>query len=61
MATRTYTGPHDEVEVPALGLVVKQGEQIEVSADDAKLLDEQPDNWSKATASKTAAADTKEL
>jgi hypothetical protein len=44
---RTYVGPHDEVELAATGQVVKHGEQIEVDADLAKALDEQPDNWAK--------------
>jgi hypothetical protein len=44
---RKYVGPHDEVELAATGQVVKHGEQIEVDADLAKALDQQPDNWAK--------------
>lgn len=43
----TYVGPHaDGVEVPALEVVVAQGETIEVAEDELALsLLEQPDNW----------------
>lgn len=44
---RVYVGPHSEVEVPALGVVVKHGGSVEVDADLAALLDEQPSNWAK--------------
>lgn len=27
----TYVGPHDEVEIPAAGVVCKRGESVEVS------------------------------
>jgi hypothetical protein len=55
MPHRVYVGVHDEVELAATGQVVKHGEQIEVDADLAKALDEQPDNWAKpqTTAAKT--------
>ena len=43
---RIYVGGHDEVEVPSLG-VVKRGESVEVDADMAASLDEQPTNWAK--------------
>jgi hypothetical protein len=42
---RVYVGPHDAVD--ALGQTVRRGEQIEVDADTAALLDAQPDNWAK--------------
>ena len=51
--TRTYSGPYDQVEIPALGLVVKYGEPVEVDTDTAKLLDEQPDNWAKPSTKNT--------
>jgi hypothetical protein len=51
-----YVGPHDEVEVPALGVTVKRGETIDT--DNADLIGKrasgedlgsglyaQPDNW----------------
>lgn len=31
----TYTGPYDEVEIPALGVVVKRGETVDVPDADA--------------------------
>lgn len=40
-----YVGPHDEVEVPSLGLVCQRGESVEVDASTAKQLTAQPDNW----------------
>lgn len=40
-----YVGPHDAVEVPALGVVCGRGESVEVDATTAKALLEQPDNW----------------
>jgi hypothetical protein len=48
----TYTGPFDEVDVPAFRLLVKQGETVEVSEDAAVALLEQSDNWTTAKASK---------
>lgn len=33
-----YTGPYDEVEVPALGLIVKKGKAIVVTNADATAL-----------------------
>lgn len=47
MQHRTYVGAHDEVELAATGQVVRRGEQIEVDADLAAQLDEQPANWAK--------------
>ncbi|WP_332645111.1 hypothetical protein [Aeromicrobium sp.] len=41
-----YVGPFDAVEVPAANLLeVKNGETVEVDADLAKSLLDQPDNW----------------
>jgi hypothetical protein len=40
-----YVGPHDEVEVPALNLVVANGQVVEVKTADAESLLEQPSNW----------------
>lgn len=42
---RVYVGPFDEVEV--LGQTVRRGEQIEVEAEEAERLDDQPDNWAR--------------
>lgn len=57
MPQRTYVGAHDEVEVPALGAVVKRGEQVEVDADLAAALDAQPDNWAKPNTKAAKEAD----
>ena len=40
----SYAGPHDEVEVPSLGLVCKQNESIEVP-DDVALEMIKQDAW----------------
>lgn len=47
MPHRIYIGPHDEVELPAADAIVRRGESVEVDADLAEQLDEQPDNWAK--------------
>lgn len=63
MPTFKYVGPHDEVDVPALGLAVKRGEPVEVtdpdvygkrpSGDDlGSGLYAQPDNWEHVPAKK---------
>lgn len=52
-----YVGSHDAVDVA--GLVVAQGESVEVSAELGKSLCEQATNWQPVTA-KTAAAEKKE-
>lgn len=57
MPQRVYVGAHDEVEVPALGAVVKRGEQVEVDADLAAALDEQPGNWAKPNTKAAKEAD----
>jgi hypothetical protein len=49
---RIYVGPHDEVEVPALDAVVRRGEAVEVTAEQAALLDEQAANWAKPNTNK---------
>lgn len=49
-----YVGPHDEVSVPAAGLVVKHNQTIEVSGELAEGLLCQEDNWKKTTATKSA-------
>jgi len=38
----TYNGPHDEVEIPSLGVAVKRGESIDVFSDDtaARLIEQ---------------------
>lgn len=46
-SSRVYVGPHDEVDVPDLGVTVKRGESVEVTAEQAAVLDEQPANWAK--------------
>ena len=50
----TYTGPHDEVEIPSAGVVCKRGESVEVPEELGASLLEQADNWQpvKATTSK---------
>jgi hypothetical protein len=48
-----YHGPFDEVEVPALGQVVKRGRPIEVDSDLAKEMLKQEDNWKRPTPSST--------
>jgi hypothetical protein len=47
MPHRTYVGPHDEVEIPATGQVVRRGKSVEVDAEFAEALDAQPSNWAK--------------
>lgn len=49
----TYVGPHDEVYVPAAGVSCRNGESVEVAADVATALLEQPDNWRAAAKQKT--------
>lgn len=58
MAHRIYVGAHDEVEVPDLNVVVKRGDSIEVTPEQAALLDDQPENWAKpnTTAAKEVTA-----
>lgn len=53
MASVTYIGPHDEVEIPSLGVVVKHGETFEVDDAAAASLLEQAGNFKKASASKS--------
>lgn len=48
-----YIGPFDEVEVPAIGQVVKRLKPIEVDGDLAKAMLDQPDNWERPKPSKT--------
>lgn len=57
MPQRVYTGPHDEVDIPSLGLTVKRGEPIDVEPDVAKSLDEQPDTWAKPNTKAAKEAD----
>lgn len=56
-----YVGPHDEVEVPALGITVQHGHQIEATGDAAESLSKQAD-WQRVDKPKprntTAAAAT---
>lgn len=47
MVQRVYVGPHDEVELIDTGDFVRRGESVEVDADLAARLDEQPGNWAK--------------
>lgn len=54
MATVVYVGPHAEVEVPAAGIVAKQGEPVEVSAEVAKSLLKQEDIWAAPKAKPSA-------
>ncbi len=53
-----YVGPYDAVDVAHL-VGVKQGEEVDVSAELGKSLLEQETNWQPVTA-KTAAAEKKE-
>lgn len=57
MPHRVYVGGHDEVEVPDLDRVVKHGESVEVTAEQAARLDEQPDNWAKPNTNAAKEAD----
>lgn len=50
-----YSGPHDAVEVPELGLVVRRGEPVEVLDGDAEQLLKQ-DVWDAAPTVKAPAA-----
>lgn len=43
-----YVGPFDEVEIPSLGVVVKNGDEIEVEAGIANGLLEQSENFKKS-------------
>lgn len=52
MPQRVYVGPHVAVEIGSTGQVVKNGEAVEVDAELAKSLDEQPSNWAKPTTKK---------
>jgi hypothetical protein len=56
MPKRVYVGPHDEVDLPAASAIVRRGEAVEVSAELAAQLDEQPENWAdpRTSAAKTA-------
>lgn len=49
-----YIGPHAEVEVPAAGIVAKNGEPVDVPEDIAKSLLKQEDNWAAPTAKPSA-------
>lgn len=40
-----YVGPHDEFELPTLGVSVKRGDEITVSATVGASLLDQPSNW----------------
>ena len=51
-----YVGPHDEVEVPSLDLVVKQGEKVEVPDEAAEGFLGQ-DVWRKVAAETSKEAD----
>lgn len=51
-----YVGPHDEVEVPSLGLVVKQGEKVEVPDEAAGGFTSQ-DTWRTVAAEPSKEAD----
>lgn len=53
-----YTGPFDEVEVPALGMVVRNGVPVEVLDDAGALLCEQS-CWERASSKVTS--DKKEM
>lgn len=57
MTRLTYTGPHDEVEIPSAGVVCKRGDSVEVPDALSKSLLEQADNWApvKATTTKKEA------
>lgn len=50
----TYAGPHDEVEIPALGVVVRRGEPFEATGDLAQSLLEQSDNFRRGGGKNTA-------
>lgn len=46
-----YVGPYEEVDVPALGAVVKQGETVDVSDEEAAGLEGQS-TWQRVKAAK---------
>lgn len=50
----TYTGPHDAIEVVVKGAttVVARGESVNVPADQARDLLDQPSNWKSTTTPK---------
>lgn len=48
MAKVRYVGPHDAVEIAALGVVVQRGKSVDVPAPVAKDLLTQPDNFQPA-------------
>lgn len=52
MPRLVYTGPHDAVDLPALGLACKRGEPVTVPAEAAGPLLEQAENWQRAAAAK---------
>lgn len=55
MTKYRYDGPFDEVDVPALGVSVKRGQQVDAAGAVAKSLDAQAD-WSKVAPPRKAAA-----
>ena len=61
LVTVEYVGPFDAVDVPAVGAVgenaVKRGGSVQVSAEVAAGLLEQPDNWREAKPAKAAAGE----
>lgn len=67
MPALKYVGPHDEVEIPSLGVVVKRGDTVDVSAEaagrapDGDDLGEgllaQPDNWQPVAPAKKSKED----
>lgn len=54
MPALTYIGSHDEVEIPAAGVVVKRGESFDCYDATAAALLEQTDNYKAATKAKGA-------
>lgn len=47
-----YTGPFAVIEIPALGVTVRQGDTFEAPAADGKRLLEQPDNYTEVKSRK---------
>lgn len=53
MPTIKNISPYGDLDIPLLGCVVPAGEQVEVTAEHAKILLEQTDNYEAVKATKT--------
>ncbi len=58
MPKRVYVGAVDGIETVLDGrvIVVERGQEVEVSVEQAKLLDAQPDNWATVAGARKATA-----